>query len=558
MWPEPITQPTLQQFLNEINYFEEPSKLVNIGLTMDEPSSSGRELGRDQSEVQSERDMAEENLSDDQVSSLVGLLGQEAEVPEFDSDDAALDPQQLFNLALNHGIFRDLFDRYVPQTDHINFTPEQAQRLDRLIPDYWITDLPYSRVKRHRPEPRSLYCFRPVMDINVRFVHNDSHPGSQTTHYAHTVYHGNVIPASEALVKPSITLDGHWTLQNPQANLVKPAEFKNWKPGNLTFNNLEDSSNRNFYSILMLNLDYLHPDLPNLHWFITNISVANQKNDGSLMYDELCEYLPVHGIKGFGHSRYVFLVLQHTSKLNVDELKIESPSPNARKFHMKDFIDRHAAINMTPVGVSWFQTSWDESSNKIFHDHLKMKAPVYESILPTLEPSEIDKKAYPGKVPFNVFLDHCRSTKDINKQVLLERLNSVDPFDYRDQYVPPKVPPTVFLDEKVPSWMHNVLFKKKNKIGYWRGLRPASATIPLNNNADLDYPIRPIASSKKTPPGFHNIYQGKPLLKKAKDSPYSRPVNEHQSVFVQTDHKIHVEQARKMMEDLKPKSNGDN
>lgn len=553
IWPEPITQPTLEQFLQDINYFDEPRKFINIGLTIDPDKRNKVLLEKPPTPIEP---LSLLDVSESQVDDLLGALGEEAELPELDTDDTLINSEQLANLALMHGIYRDLFDRHIPTSEYISFTQEQAQRLDRLIPPYWITDLPHSRVSRFKEEPRPLYYFEPMIKLVPRFINGNPQNESEGGQYAHTSYHGNIISASEALVKPSITLDGQWlSNKSVSSNLVQLSQIANWEQGNISCCNFDTPQSEHYYSIILLNMDSLHPDVANLHWFVANVSLSI--STAGLSYEEMCDYLPVHGIRGFGHSRYVFLALRHDSKLDVEHLKINNYSLDSRKFDTKSFLDQHKDKNMVPVGVSWFQTVWDESSNKVFHDYLKMKAPVYEAIQPKYEKPDIYSKAYPGRIPFNIFLDHCRDTKDINKQVLTERLSTIDPYEYKDQYVPPKVPPTVFADGEVPSWMKMVLLKKRNRVGYWRGLRPASATIPLNNNADLDYPIRPLQSVKKHPPGFHNKYQGKPVKKLLKDLPYNKQLNEHRSVFIQEDHEIHLDKVREMMNDFEMKNSGE-
>ena len=277
---------------------------------------------------------------------------------------------------------------------------------------------------------------------------------------------------------------------------------------------------------------------------LTNITKPKSSTD--IHYDEVCEYLPVDGIRGFGYSRYVFLVLQHDSKLDYKNFEIKDFSLESRKFDVKKFIQDQKSINLVPAGLSWFQTVWDTTSNKVFHDYLKVKAPVYEHVQQKLE-DPMHNVTYPGRIPFNIFLDHRKDKKETNEYVLLERLKTVDPFDYTNQYVPPKVPPTVHEDKDGPSWMRNVLFKKRNRIGVWRGLRPASAILPLNNNADLDYPLRPLESAKKAPPMFHNKYNGRLVIKKLKDLPYNKPPNEYTSTYIQEGHENHIEKVNEML-----------
>uniref|UniRef100_A0A6G1SH04 39S ribosomal protein L38, mitochondrial n=1 Tax=Aceria tosichella TaxID=561515 RepID=A0A6G1SH04_9ACAR len=548
-WPEPFTQQTLEQFLDDIDYFERPTTFIDIGLKLDKPQlNEAKDKTADlQGKVTNESSLTNsDQFSSLDVGRLLDMLGEDVELPSLDIDDAAIDPIQLKNLAISQGIYRDLFHDYKPRRDHIKFTPEQAERMSKLVPYHWISDQPHARADRHLKRTEPLFYFEPVVGISARFVNGLE---DEDTKYAHTAYHGNIIPASEALIKPSITLDGRrlLTQSQPSHKLVNESQFDNWSPGRVSCENFDNSAG--FHTLFMLNLDSIHPNCANLHWMLTNIRPSKSKK--ILDVEEVCEYLPVHGIRGFGYSRYVFLLLRHESKLDVSNLNFSDFSPKSRRFEVKKFIESNSNIMMTPVGISWFQTVWDHSSNNIFHEYMKMAAPVYELVQEKMAKRDMLDKAYPGKIPFNIFMDHYRDPKEINEKVLLERLKGVNPFDYKDQYVPPKVPPTVFQDENLPSWMNSIMFKKKNKIGYWRGLRPASATIPLNNNADLDYPIRPLRSTKKRLPAHPNLYPAKPKMKLLKDLPYSKPINEHPNVFIQEDHDVHVGKVHEMMKDLK-------
>lgn len=546
-WPEPITQQTLGKFLQDINYFDEPKKLINIGLEKAQPYK--QKTIKVDSFADDPIDTSQSaETSPQEMDQIFDLLSQEATVPPFNDEDAVINGDQLINCAITDGIYRDLFGKYVPNRDYIKFTKEQAERMDKLVPFHWITDQPFARVDRKLGDSQPLYYFEPCIGISAKFVHDLDSQGTDESGdlYAHTSYHGNFIPACEASNPPSITLDGK-SLQKDSGQTVKrESEFNNWISGQVNTANFTPNIDK-YYSIALVNLDSVHEYAANLHWMLANIKPSS--SDTALGYDEVCKYLPVHGIRGFGHSRYVFLVFQHDAKLNAESAKIEGFSLDTRKFDANSFINQHKDINIKPVGLSWFQTSWDLSSNNVFHNYLNVRAPTYEYVQEKYLPKP--NPGYPGKIPFNIFLDHNRSKKSINEQVLLERMKIIDPFDYKDQYVPPKVPPTVFSDDNIPSWMNNVMFKKKNKIGYWRGLRPTSVSLPLDNNADLDYPIRPISSSKKQPPGFPNLYPGRGVKKMHKNMPSSKPVTEFQQVFIQDDHEIHLDKVKKVMEEFK-------
>lgn len=547
-WPEPLNQSTLDEFLNEINYFEEPKKFINIGMESKLASTEGQSTDVCKKDASSNREPPSASIGVDKV---LDLLGEEVESPVLDLDDADLDKNQLMQLAISSGIYRDLFGHYKPECDHIKFTQGQAERLYKLVPYHWITDQPFARVERKRKEIEPLNIFEPLVRLSARFVHDQTDSAGEK--YSHTSYHGNLIPAYEAAVKPSITIDGCWLYSTHRdSSHTGDSHFNNWEPGQVTYENMPKSSTSNYHSLLLLNLDSLHPQFANLHWMVANITKSGLKNEAT--YEEICDYLPVHGIRGFGYSRYVFLALQHESKLDTSNLRFDDFLLETRKFDTRSFLEHNRTIKMVPVGLSWFQTVWDESSNDVFHNCMKIRAPVYEYVQQKLEKRKFINMAYPGKLPFHVFMDHYRDPKEIEERVLLERLKTVDPFDYKDQYVKPRVPPTVF-EEKYgyPTWMRTHWFKKKARLGLYRGLRPASAILPLNNNADLDYPVRPLASSRKNLPGFPNLYPAKPKIKRIKDLPYSKPANEHTNVYVQEGIEVYLDDVKKMMTDFQGK-----
>lgn len=522
-WPEPLTQPTLSEFIRD-----KPQSRINIGLELHQ-----KQQADSKKEIKASYPT---NVSVDQILSALSI---DAEVPPLDYDDARIEGQALIDLAIHSGIYRDLFDTYIPDREYIKFTPEQAKKMDKLVPHHWITDQPFARVERNPKKPQPIYYFNPVVGVSAKFINQNNNENQ----YAHESFYGNIIFASEAAKKPAITLDGKLFLKiSENKNIVPESDFDNWAPGQVKVMNFGEKHDK-FYSVALVNLDYLHDNSANLHWMISNITTDNPNSVSEC--DELCDYLPVHGIEGFGYSRYVFLVFQHDSKLDSNKSRIEGFSLESRKFDVKTFLDNHTNTNMVPVGLSWFQTTWDITSNSIFHEYLKLKAPVYDYVQPKLK--NPPKANYPGRIPFNILLDHERDSKDINEQVLLERLQNVDPYDYKDQYVPPKVPPTVFEDKDIPSWMVPVMFKKKNKLGYWRGLRPVSATLPLNNNADLDHPIRPIRPSSHSLPEFPNQYRQTTRKKMHKDMPTSKPVNEHEAVYVQEGSERFLGEVKKMV-----------
>lgn len=540
IWPEPVTLPTITEFLDEINYYEEPRKFIDIGAKV---STSNRQNKAQQTGA-SDNASKNESVAETDLDTVMQLLDKEFKTEALDFDNLnsewVCSPKgidQLARLATHFGIYRDLFSQYEgPKKGPITFTRNLAERLNKFIPHYWITDLPFSKVPLEQPEDPSMLYFIPIVPLVAKFIPGKDSNLEDEEISSQVVYHGNYISACDAHCKPSIALDGRvLTDETDTINCFQSS----WTSGEVQLNNFSSSYN-NYLSLVLLNLDTIYGNDSMLHWMITNLRPGKS---GSASYNEVCEFLPVYGINGFGHSRYVFVLFEHCEKLELDKAKINEFSAQARRFNTMKFMEQNKSINLRPVGLSWFQTKWDLSSNSVFQDYLKMRVPQYEHVITKKDVSP--NKAYPGRVPFNIYLDYHRDKKDINKQVLLERLKNIDPFNYRDQYIAPKVPADIHK-ENVPDWMKMTVWKKNNKLGYWRGLRPASALLPLNNNADLDQPCRPLPSSNKAPFLRPNPYPGGPKIKAVKDLPYSKTnANEQPSVFIMPDHEIHLSETER-------------
>ncbi|CAL1532330.1 unnamed protein product [Lymnaea stagnalis] len=248
--------------------------------------------------------------------------------------------------------------------------------------------------------------FFPVIPLDVAYDYDEE--------LVTPVRYGNIIPACETSAKPSVSFkvadDSLWTLvmSSPDGNL-------------------EDSSKEI------------------LHWFVGNIP-GNDLNKGEL----ICNYLQPFPPKGVGFLRYVF-VLYKQDRI-VDFSSIKKPenclSLRDRSFSSLDFYRKHQA-DLTPAGVSFFQSEWDKSITSFFHHVLDMKEPAFEFIHPpAYHPEQLD---YPHRLPFNVYLDNYRHVKDIQEEVLKRKLKKVDPM--RPPQPRPKYPNLDKPPEYLPSWL---------------------------------------------------------------------------------------------------------
>lgn len=139
-------------------------------------------------------------------------------------------------------------------------------------------------------------------------------------------------------------------------------------------------------------------------------------------------------------------------------------------------------------------------------------------------------------------MDHFRDPKEISKEVLLERLKSINPLEsydtkkmYPDYRGRPKFPHIHSLDEKflIPDWLKSSAAHKRSLCGRYRGMRAASAILPHNNNADLDDPKWPRISPDVLPLNCPNPYpDGKRRPKPLRLTKWVIPLPEHHSLRV--------------------------
>lgn len=170
-----------------------------------------------------------------------------------------------------------------------------------------------------------------------------------------------------------------------------------------------------------------------------------------------------------------------------------------------------------------------------------MRSPVYEYI--QRPATGLKQVKYPPLAPFNVYLDHHRDPKELNKEALLERLKQINPFDYSKEYQVDPLPNAYekTLDQNPvldghlkfnsdASWRNAWTWKKRNRLAHFRCLRPASARIPLNNNLDLDYPIWPYSKKLELPNKYPDqVRRPKPL----RETKWTIPPSQHPTYRVE-------------------------
>lgn len=188
------------------------------------------------------------------------------------------------------------------------------------------------------------------------------------------VYHGNRLTPTEALSEPQIHFEAEegslWTLL-----LTCPDEH------------------------------LLDSEAEYVHWLVGNIPGGAVKAG-----DELCHYLPPFPAKGTGFHRYVYVLFKQVGPINFQEDVRSSPchSLEDRTFKTVDFYRKHQD-HMTPAGLAFFQSQWDESVTSIFHNTFNMKEPVFEFIRPPVyHPPQVK---FPHQQPLR-YLDRYRDGKE--------------------------------------------------------------------------------------------------------------------------------------------------
>ncbi|CAG5114782.1 unnamed protein product [Candidula unifasciata] len=264
--------------------------------------------------------------------------------------------------------------------------------------------------------------FHPIVPLSVSFDYDEE--------FITPVYYGNVIPAAETAVKPFVSYesaeDNLWTLV-----MTSP-------DGNLEDHNKEL-----------------------LHWLVGNIPGANIERGVTV-----CDYLQPFPPKGVGYLRYAFVLYKQERELDFNQWQRPAGCLSLRERTFSNFeFYRQNEDSLTPAGLSFFQSEWDKTVTSVFHHVLDMKEPAFEFIHPPFyHPEQLE---FPHREPFNVYLDKYRDVKDIQEEVLREKLKHVDiskPAS-RQQY-----PCIDLLPKETPSWLKSKIQLMRQGREQWRDL----------------------------------------------------------------------------------------
>ncbi|XP_014241418.1 39S ribosomal protein L38, mitochondrial [Cimex lectularius] len=262
--------------------------------------------------------------------------------------------------------------------------------------------------------------FYPVVPLSVNFPFKDA--------YA-PVYRGNIIKPIKTMTPPEVSFesksDSLWTL-------VLTCPDGHFKSENLEY----------------------------VHWFVGNIP-GNDIGKGEVVHS----YIQALPLKGLGYLRYIFLLYKQDKKIDFSDIKTTkfSGDIDERSFSTLEFYKKHQDY-LTPAGLSFFTSDWDESVMDFYHKTMKADCPEFVYDFP--EHYYTKQTWFPLRQPFNLYLDRYRDQKQIAKERLLVKLKAVDPFSDPSKERKLKYPNVVPFKPGVPSWLKNEI--RKERLGWAR------------------------------------------------------------------------------------------
>ncbi|KAJ8303234.1 hypothetical protein KUTeg_019630, partial [Tegillarca granosa] len=172
--------------------------------------------------------------------------------------------------------------------------------------------------------------------------------------------------------------------------------------------------------------------------------------------EELCNYIQPFPANGTGYHRYVFILFKQEKKIDFTVTCIPCfTSLEDRTFSTLEFY-RNLQDEMTPAGLSFYQSEYDDSVKNVFWNILGMKEPTFEFMHPP--PYHPKQKKYPHKQSFDRYLDRYRDIKDIREEVLVEKLKNTSPFKEREPNIKY---PLLNRNPNNPSWLK---LKERHKL----------------------------------------------------------------------------------------------
>ncbi|KJH46607.1 phosphatidylethanolamine-binding protein [Dictyocaulus viviparus] len=210
-----------------------------------------------------------------------------------------------------------------------------------------------------------------------------------------------------------------------------------------------------YNTLIMLNLDGNPFDKEGeiVHWMLANRLDDENQDPG----EEAIPYLQPLPFCGTGYHRVAFVLFRHKERLN-NLPKLCSGSLDERVFSMSHFYKQNEDI-ITPSSLLFFQTSYDISVKERLHA-IGLKSPIYEyKYNEALKP---EQKEFPKKPqPFDLYLDMYRDPKEVEQELLVERLRRAQLDDYE---APKWLDPNYNENKRVlPAWQHRRILAREGR-----------------------------------------------------------------------------------------------
>jgi len=270
-------------------------------------------------------------------------------------------------------------------------------------------------------------------------------------------------------VNLTIEFDYNEELVTPafRGNVIKPKEATT-EP----YVHYECPENDSLWTLLLTNPDGHFTDNSSeyLHWMVTNIK-GNDLSTGQV----IAPYLQPFPAFGTGYHRYVFVLFKQAGEIDASKYVQSSEEIDlaSRTFKTRQFFDDN---EVTPAGLSFFQSDWDSTLTKFFHHTLNMREPRYEYDFPPYYTKPWVEKNPRHITPFNLFLDTKREPKEIQEEVLKKKLALTHPFkgqldghlEFPNAHSPQPRRPS---DAKIHgSWRLREIERERLRQGYYKDM----------------------------------------------------------------------------------------
>lgn len=244
-----------------------------------------------------------------------------------------------------------------------------------------------------------------------------------------------------------------------QGNIVKPREAE--KAPQVSF----ESDPESLWTLILTNPDghFTDENSEYLHWMVSNIKGGDLRSGQTI-----CGYLQPFPPFGIGYQRFIFVLYKQNGQLDLSEYKPTTEDQiilKERTFQNREFFTKFED-QITPAGLAFFQSDYDTSLTSFFHNTLNMKEPRYEYhfVQTYIRPWSSMRKHKEG---FNLFLDKYRDPKEIEEEVVRNKIRSFHPFkgDLDKRWKYPNVHP---IDFHLPEWRRREIERERLHQGVFQ------------------------------------------------------------------------------------------